>query len=216
MQTGIFGGTFNPIHLAHLRIAETVMHDCELDRLLFMPAAEPPHKEIAGATSFAHRRAMVEAAIKDRPGFFCSDLESRRKGKSFSVDTLEILRRENPDDRFYFIIGMDSWRDIASWREYQRIFGLTHLVIFPRPGVTLDEPLAPLPVASREEFCYADDSGRLRHSSGHELIFIRGEEFDIASTEIRSRVAAGEVIDKFVPPTVADYIAAHDLYRAAP
>ena len=93
MKTGILGGTFNPIHLAHLRIAEEVHQTLELDRTLFIPAAEPPHKDVAGEISFAHRLAMVEAAIKDYPAFQASDLELQRSGKSFSVDTLEILRQ---------------------------------------------------------------------------------------------------------------------------
>jgi nicotinate-nucleotide adenylyltransferase len=109
MKTGILGGTFNPIHLAHLRIAEEVRLACGLDRVLFMPAATPPHKPLADDIPFAHRYAMVEAAVADNPYFSGCDLEAQRPGKSYSVATLEILHDQFPEDEFYFIIGMDSW-----------------------------------------------------------------------------------------------------------
>jgi nicotinate-nucleotide adenylyltransferase len=213
MKTGILGGTFNPIHLAHLRIAEEVQQTCVLDRVLFIPAAEPPHKDIAGAVSFTQRLAMVEAAINNHPQFQSSDLEIRRSGKSFSVDTLEILRREDPQGEFYFIIGMDSYRDISSWKDFARIFSLSHLVIATRPDVLVRDPLDPLPVAMRKSFCYDDETGRILHNSGHELIFTKQTHLDISSTRIRCLRAAGQSIRHLVPSAVADYIEEHGLYR---
>ena len=93
MRTGIFGGTFNPIHLAHLRVAEEVREACGLDRVIFLPAALPPHKHSAADTPFHYRLAMVEAAIADHPGFIASDLESKRTGASYSVETLKALQQ---------------------------------------------------------------------------------------------------------------------------
>ncbi len=215
MKTGILGGTFNPIHLAHLRIAEEVQRACELDRVLFIPAAEPPHKDVAGEVSFRHRLAMVELAIKDHPCFYASDLEIRRSGKSFSVDTLEILRREDPAGERYFIIGLDSYRDIATWKDFARIFTLCHLVVTTRPGVTVAEPLAPLPVAMRQDFCYDEKAGRLQHKSGNYLIFLEETYLDISSTEIREGLASGRSIRHLVPRAVADYIEENGLYRIA-
>lgn len=109
MRTGIFGGTYNPIHLAHLRIAEEVREACRLDRVLFLPAPLPPHKLQKRTTPFRHRLAMVEAAVADHPKFFACDLESHRAGASYSVDTLEALQRLYPEDDLYFIIGLDSF-----------------------------------------------------------------------------------------------------------
>lgn len=213
MKTGILGGTFNPIHLAHLRIAEEVQQACQLDRVLFIPAAEPPHKTVAGEVSFQHRLAMVEVAIRNHPGFQASDLEIRRSGKSFSVDTLEILRREDPHGERYFIIGLDSYRDIASWKDFARIFSLSHLVVTSRPGVELSDPLAPLPVAVRKDFCYDEQAEKILHKSGNYLIFLKETHLDISSSQIRRLLAEGQSIRHLVPEGVADYIDAHHLYR---
>ncbi len=213
MKIGILGGTFNPIHLAHLRIAEEVQQACALDRLLFVPAAEPPHKDVAGEVSFEHRLAMVQASIREYPKFQVSDLEIQRRGKSFSVDTLEILRKQDPHGERYFIIGLDSYRDIASWKDFTRIFSLTHLVIMTRPGVLLSDPLEPLPVAAREDFCYDRETKNIRHKSGNNLIFLKGTNLDISSTKIRNMLRNGQSIRHLVAPAVADYIQEHDLYQ---
>jgi len=212
MRTGILGGTFNPIHLAHLRIAEEVHESCALDRVLFLPAATPPHKSVAENISFDHRLAMVRAAIADNPAFIASDLEGRRAGKSYSVQTLELLHREEPDDDFYFIIGMDSFRDLHLWKDYRRLFELTNLVVAERPGFEAEDPLQLLPVAIRGEFCY-DDSLNLRHRSGSAVIFFRERRLDISSTGIRRLVGEGRSIRYLVPPAVADYIDRNDLYQ---
>jgi nicotinate-nucleotide adenylyltransferase len=212
MRTGILGGTFNPIHLAHLRIAEEVRETCGLDRVLFIPAADPPHKTVAEEVPFAHRMAMVEAAIADNPYFTASDIEKRRQGKSFSVDTLKILRQEDPDGELFFIIGLDSYRDLTSWKEYARLFELAHVVVTTRPGIELQDPLTPLPVAVQGEFCYASGTGMIRHKSGNSLIFLTETRLDISSTEIRYKVADGASIRYLVTPAVAAYITQHDLY----
>lgn len=213
MRTGILGGTFNPIHLAHLRVAEEIREGCALDRVLFIPAALPPHKRTADAVPFPHRLAMVEAAIADNPAFEVSEIEARREGKSYSVDTLEILRRENPDDAFYFIIGMDSFRDLPTWREYRRLFELTNLVVASRPGVETENPLSFLPVALQGEFDYDKDFKKLKHRSGTEVIFLEETFLDISSTRIRRLVAEGQSIRYLVPDAVEGYIQQHGLYR---
>jgi nicotinate-nucleotide adenylyltransferase len=214
MRTGILGGTFNPIHQAHLRIAEEVREACALDQVLFIPAAIPPHKPVQAAP-FADRLAMVQAAIADHPDFRASDLEARRSGKSFSVDTLELLHQADPGGERFFIVGLDSFRDIATWKDYARIFTLAHLVVTARPGVDLPDPLAALPVAVRNDFCYDDQLKKLRHRCGNAVIFLEETRLDISSTLIRRKVADGASIRYLVPPAVAAYIAAHDLYRRA-
>src|SRR5512146_672373 len=103
MKIGIIGGTFNPIHIAHLRIAEEVRESFALDRVLFIPSASPPHKPLAGELSFRHRHAMAELAVRDNSRFAVSDLEGKRGGKSYSIDTLHALRSEYPSDEFFFI-----------------------------------------------------------------------------------------------------------------
>jgi nicotinate-nucleotide adenylyltransferase len=213
MRIGILGGTFNPIHLAHLRIAEEVREACSLDRVLFIPAADPPHKPVAEEVPFAQRLAMVEAAIADNPAFAASDLESHRTGKSYSVHTLEILRRDQPDQELFFIIGMDSFRDIGSWREYRRLFPLAHIVVAARPGIYSDDPQALLPVAIRGDFCYDAQSKTLLHRSGNRVIFLEETLLDISSTRIRRLAADGRSIRYLVTPAVEEYVSTHGLYR---
>jgi len=213
MRIGILGGTFNPIHIAHLRIAEEVREACRLDRVLFLPAASPPHKAVEESVSFAHRFAMVEAAISGNPAFAVSDMEARREGKSYSVTTLEILRRARPKDALFFIVGQDSFRDIATWKDYRSLFELAHLVVVSRPGVAQGAPQELVPVAIAEEFCYDSPAKKLRHKSGMSVIFREETFLDISSTRIRGLVAEGRSIRYLVPPAVEEYILLHGLYR---
>jgi len=215
MKTGILGGTFNPIHLAHLRIAEEVREACGLDRVLFLPAATPPHKALSGEVVFRHRLAMVRAAIADNPAFVASDLENRRGGKSYSVDTLDILRRESPGEEFFFIMGMDSFREIATWYEYARLFELCHIVVTARPGSSGGPPPALLPVAVADQFCYDGAAERLVHRSGFSVFFLEETFLDISSTRIRQLVAAGRSVRYLVPPAVESYLHHHALYQGS-
>lgn len=214
MKTGILGGTFNPVHLAHLAIAEEVKQAFQLERILFIPAAQPPHKDVAGEIPFRDRLAMVELAIQKIPGFEVSDLEIRRQGKSYSVDTLQVLKQEDPEGELYFIVGLDSYRDIATWKDCNRIFCLSHVVVTTRPGVQVDDPLAPLPVAIRKDFCYDERANKLRHKSGHCVYFLTKTKLDISSTGIRERLYLGLPVGHMIPPAVSDYIEKQKLYRS--
>ncbi len=214
MRIGILGGTFNPIHNAHRHIAEAALRHCHLDQVLFLPAAIPPHKEIAEEVSFGHRLAMVDLAIADNPAFTSSDLEAKRSGASFSVDTLRQLKEKQPDDEFFFIIGLDSFRDITTWKDYRRLFELTNIVVASRPGPGDDDPQQFLPVAIKDDFCYDDRSLKLRHKSGCELIFIHDTRLNISSTLIRQNVAQGKSISDYVSQPVIDYIQQTGLYRS--
>lgn len=216
MRTGILGGTFNPIHLAHLKIAEEVLRAFSLDQILFIPAADPPHKEVDQDVSFAHRFAMVEKAIAGQPLFTVSNLEQQRHGKSFSVDTLEVLSQKDPGGERYFIIGLDSYRDIASWKDFRKIFSLCHLVVLARPGVHLPDPLSPLPVAIRPDFWYDETSKKIIHKSGNCVYFLSKTFLDISSTQIRQRLNTGQPVDHLIPSCVAQYIEDHHLYGPSP
>lgn len=213
MRLGILGGTFNPVHNGHLRMAELAEQHCALERVLFLPAADPPHKPLAGAVAFADRLAMVEAALAGHARFVASDLEAQRPGKSYSVETLEWLHRLHPDDEFFFIIGGDSFRDIASWWEFARLFSLTHIVVIPRAGAALPhDPRGTLPVAMRGEFCYDAAAGVLRHQSGNQVILLAEYGPDISSTRIRALLAEKQSVSSLLPAAVANYINSHGLY----
>lgn len=213
-RLGIFGGAFNPIHLAHLRLAEEARERCGLDRVLFLPTADPPHKMLPEETpSFAHRLAMVAAAIAGNPAFGVSDLEGTRPGKNYSVKILERLRSLYPLCDFFFIVGMDSFRDLALWHDYRRLFSLTNLVVTRRPGVNHGDPLELLPVAVRPEFCYDPPSKMLTHASGTRVIFLEETYLDISSTCIRQLLLCGRSVRYLLPTPVAEYIEQHALYR---
>lgn len=212
MRIGILGGTFNPIHNGHLHIANEVLRSCSLDQVWFVPACLPPHKELAGAISFADRFAMVEAALVTTPHFIACDIEGRRGGRSYSVKTLEELRRLHPADEFTFIMGLDSFAEIGLWKSYERLFDLCHIVVAARPGFegSLERLL---PVAVKDRFCYDADALKLSGKSGFSVQLVEQTSADISSTEIRSRINAGESVDGLISAQVAEYIYQHQLYR---
>ena len=213
-RLGIFGGAFNPIHLAHLRLAEEAREYCQLDHVLFLPTVDPPHKTLPDESpSFAQRLAMVAVAIAGNPDFSVSNLEGSLPGKNYSVKILERLHSLYPDCDFFFLIGMDSFRDLATWYDYRRLFALTNLVVTRRPGVERDDLLACLPVAIRPEFCYDSGGKILRHVSGNRVIFLEETYLDISSTYIRQLLSGGRSVRYLLPTPVADYIEQHALYR---
>lgn len=198
-RIGILGGTFNPIHLGHLLIAQDALEQMTLDHVKFIPSATPPHKTAEVLANERDRLQMVKLAIRGNDRFEVDDLEIRRGGKSYTVDTLTELRRRNPKADFYFIIGADSLRELHLWREARRIVKLCTFVTVPRPGFEA-KPMVDrrLDAATRK---------RLRQH------VLRGHSCDIASREIRSRVASGRSIRYLVPDAVTDYIRRHGLYQ---
>jgi nicotinate-nucleotide adenylyltransferase len=198
-RIGILGGTFNPIHLGHLLIAQDAMEQMALDRVKFIPSATPPHKIPESLASERDRLQMIRLAIRGNDRFEVDDIEIRRGGKSYSVDTLLELRRRDPKADFYFIIGADSLRELHLWREAQRVVGLCTFVTVPRPGFEAKPMVDPrLDAATRK---------RLRQH------VLQGHTCDIASREIRSRVASGRSIRYLVPDAVTDYIRRRRLYQ---
>jgi nicotinate-nucleotide adenylyltransferase len=211
---GIFGGTFNPIHLGHLRAAEEVREAQQLDEMRFVSAALPPHKEPSGVLNPIHRLRMVELAIAGVPGFRVSRLEIDRAGPSYSIDTIRAVRAEVGDGvRLVFVLGLDAFRDFHTWKEHANIFGLCDVVVVTRPPGPSPLTLEDFPVAAREAFCYGRDGDEFRHRSGHVLTLQRITSLDISAAAIRARVAAGRSIRFLLPPAVEAYIAEHGLYR---
>lgn len=215
MRIGILGGTFNPIHNAHLRIAEESRDLFGLDKVIFIPAATPPHKPLVGELSFASRLAMVRLAVADNPFFTVSDMEGVRGGRSYSIDTLRALRLELPQDELFFIVGADSFNDISTWREYTAIFALCNMICVQRPGSTIKSLAKALPVAMAREFCYDAAAKRLSHSSGHGVYALDGVLLDISSSQIRLLSRGGRSIRYLVPDAVEHYIKEQRLYTDA-
>jgi len=215
MRLGILGGTFNPIHNAHLRIAEEARDLFDLDRVIFIPAATPPHKPQVGELSFVSRLEMVRLAVADNPQFGVSDMEGVRGGRSYSIDTLRELLVLYPQDELFFIVGADSFNDISTWREYAAIFGLCHVITVQRPGSTITSLAKALPVAIAGDFCYDSAAKRLNHSSGHSVYALDGVLLDISSSHIRHLVNNGRSIRYLLPDAVEHYIKEQRLYTDA-
>lgn len=211
MKIGIFGGTFNPIHHAHLRIAEEIREHFLLSRVIFVPAATPPHKPLADDLSFNERLRMVELAVQGNRFFSVSDMEGKREGKSYSIDTLHLLRKLYPGDELFFIMGSDSFAEFGSWKEYAAIFSCCNIVTITRPGSHISL-MGSLPVAIAHEFCYHDAERRLSHRSGYSVYSIEGTQLDISSTDIRSLIRKGRSIKYLVPESVERYIIQQRFY----
>ncbi|HKC51640.1 MAG TPA: nicotinate-nucleotide adenylyltransferase [Myxococcota bacterium] len=212
MKLGVLGGTFNPIHLAHLRLAEELRETLELERVLLIPAGEPALKrgDVAPA---AHRLEMVRRATASNPAFEVDDLELRRAGPSFTVDTLRTLRARHPTAALWFLVGTDTLPELESWREPERLSELASFAVATRPGYVggLRELLPRVLAAA-----FRDGARGLVHASGNELRAVPFTPLAISASEIRRRAGRGESIRYLVPDEVREYIAKHHLYRDEP
>ncbi len=212
-KLGVFGGTFNPIHLAHLRCAEEIAENFALDRVLFVPSGSPPHKS-AGIAPAEDRLAMVRLAVRGNPRFRASAIEVNRGGRSYSVDTLrELRRRFGAAVEIFFIVGMDAFLEIGTWREPEEVFALAHLVVISRPPYDGPPALGKLPIAVRRHICYRPTHrGRTNHT-GQQISFYRVTALEISASDVRNRVARGLSIRYLVPPPVESYIRRQALYQ---
>ena len=134
MKWGLFGGTFDPVHFGHLRAAQELAGMLGLDRVIFIPAARPPHKTEQAVTAFAHRAQMVSLAIAGNGSFSFSDVENKRPGKSYSIDTVRFFSESQADTELYFITGQDAFDGIASWYQWEKLLSMCHFVVMARPG----------------------------------------------------------------------------------
>ena len=199
---GILGGTFDPIHIAHLAVAEEAREAFELDRVLFIPAGIPPHKRTRTITPGADRLAMLELAIADNPAFAASRIELDRDGPSYTVDTLETLRSErlaagDPPD-LVLIVSAEAFADFAGWREPLRILALAKVAVAPRDGF----PDA-TPEAVARDFPGLEDR----------VVLLDGPRLRLSASDLRARAAAGRSLRYLVPDAVAAHIEDHALYR---
>lgn len=214
MKIGLFGGTFDPIHWGHLRSAEEVREAFRLDRVLFIPAANPPHRAAQPAAAARHRLEMVRLAVAGNPGFALSTVEMSRPGKSYSIDTLRYFtRRRSGKDTLYFILGLDAFREIGSWKDFRDIFPLCHLVVTSRAGCAEPMSLHGMPVAVRRWFCYDPDKKVYRHESGTHLYFIKITDIGISASGIRRLLRGKKSLRYLMPLEVAAYIKRRGLYQ---
>jgi nicotinate-nucleotide adenylyltransferase len=200
-RVGLLGGSFDPVHNGHLDIARAARDAHKLDALLFIPAAQQPHKTEPPGAPGEHRLAMIELAIANEPAFRASDCELDRPGPSYTIDTVRRFKRElGPGARLFFIIGSDSVDALPAWKEAESLLDLCTFVVAARPGDPLD---------------HIDElAGRLpdRHVRMLRDAAVESTHNPVSATEVRRRVAQGRPIGDLVPPPVAAYIANNHLY----
>lgn len=212
---GLFGGTFNPIHLGHLRSAEEIGESFELDQVIFIPASYPPHKEKEQILSAPLRSEMVRLAILDNPRFALSEVELQRPGKSYSVQTIGYFRqRFGEDAQLYFILGLDAFLEIKTWKDPAALFSLCHFVIMTRPGFEKNFSPEHLPVELEGDFCYDSRKGGYLHPSGFFIFPREITGLDISSTRIRENFQKGRSVKYLLPSSVEAFIYKNKLYQA--
>jgi nicotinate-nucleotide adenylyltransferase len=197
VKVGIVGGTFDPIHLGHVAMAEAAASCAGLDRVLLVPAGAPPHRAPATAPA-EDRLAMARLAAAGRQGLEVSDVELRRDGPSYTVDTLRALAGERPDAELYLVLGWDAARELRSWHEPESVQRLARLVVVSRPGY---------PTPGERDLAGAGiDPGR--------VVLCDVRTPDVESTDVRRLAAAGESLAGLLDPAVESYVRSHGLYRA--
>lgn len=194
---GIIGGTFDPIHFAHLYIADEAKASLELDKIIFMPNGNPPHKSLKKVSEASIRYEMVSEGIKDFKGFTVSDYEIKKNGPSFTYETLQAFKQE--DVELFFITGADCLMDLEKWKNIKEIFKVSNFVVFSRPGFTYET------LKEQKEY--------IEKKYNTNIIFLNLKDLDISSTDIRERIRLGRNVKFFLPNSVLDIIERERLYK---
>jgi len=213
--TGLFGGTFNPIHCGHLKAAEEVLKYFSLDRIFFIPSYIPPHKNKKEVVSAQHRLKMVEIACKSQPKFQVSEVEARKPEPSYSIVTLKKLKEIFPGDKFYFIVGSDAFLEIETWRDYKQLLKECSFIVVSRPGFKLKSLRKVINNIGGETFITPEKplAPGEKVSVGKAVYYLEIDSVDISSSEIREKLQAGLPITGLVPAGVEGYIHQNNLYR---
>ncbi|OPY70527.1 MAG: Nicotinate-nucleotide adenylyltransferase [Syntrophorhabdaceae bacterium PtaU1.Bin034] len=205
MGVGLFGGTFDPVHMGHLRIAEEVRERFSLEKIYFIPARVQPLKQQVRTAGADDRVRMIEMAIRNNRFFRTSTVEIKRGGISYSIDTVKLFSRRFDD--IYFLVGMDAFADIGLWKGYRELFFYAHFIVMMRPGGKVEG----LPGSLKGEAQPVDDS-TWEHVSGKRIYFHAITQLDISSTTIRELSKNGKSIKYLVPYSVERYIMKRGLY----
>ncbi len=197
-KIGIMGGTFNPIHYGHLFLAENAFEQLNLDKILFMPSKNPPHKEKPQQVLDEQRVEMVKLAICNNPHFEISTFEMDRKGMTYTAHTLTLLKDENPDTDYYFILGADSLFMLQSWKDPQVIFNKCTIVAASRDHALEED------IQKHIDFLYEEYNAR--------VLQVKMPTIQLSSGDIRKRISEGKSIRYYIPESVMEYIEQHGLY----
>ena len=211
-RIGVFGGSFNPIHFGHLLVADELCETLALDRLIFVPAAQPPHKPAAELAAAPHRYRMTALAVDEHPRFEVSDIELRRAGPSYTVDTLTQLA---PQGTLHLLIGSETFLDLLAWREPRQIARLARLVVVPRNGTGFD-PHAPDAQKVLKELglpSFVSVGQAQREGTSEAPLLVYAASLPISGSDLRRRAREGRSLAYRMPEVVAAYIRDHGLYR---
>jgi len=210
MGRAIFGGTFDPVHLGHLRSAAEARERLGVSRLDLMPCHIPVHRQSPG-TSSAHRLAMLKLGLSQEPGIGLDEREMKRNAPSYSIESCEELRKEmREDEPLFMLLGTDTFSQFTTWYRWQDIMSLCHLVVITRPGSSTDYPPA---VSSLLQASMVDQVASMRVQPGGYIMPMALTPWDISATDIREKLAAGESVRYLLPDDVIEYIDEHGLYR---
>ena len=215
-RLGILGGTFNPIHFGHLAAAEEVRDRLKLEKIIFIPSFLPPHKIDEDIPAAVQRQEMVRLAIRGNAHFIVSDMEIRRGGRSYTIDTIEAMRQAHPGSELYFLTGLDSFLEIGTWQEWDRLLTLSSFVVLSRERYRFRDiaQLGFLDVPERELSALDDrEKDQVVITTGNIRVYLERIPFyDISSTDIRTRVREGRSIKYHLPEAVENYIIENKLY----
>ena len=211
MRVGLFGGSFNPIHFGHLRAAEEVREMLQLDLCYFVPAASPPHKAEGELAPADHRLQMVRLATKGNRHFMVSDVEIRRAGRSYTIDTARhFLSTLRSPANIFVMMGSDQFLELETWKDCDELTRLCSIAVHTRLREGESAPHVSLAALGR--FGYTRDQDHYTNSRGQTLSFVQTTYFPISATQIRLKIQKGESINYLLPGDVADYIRRHSLY----
>lgn len=201
---GIFGGTFDPIHYGHIRTSIEVQQALTLDRLVYVPASIPPHRQ-APQASAQQRLHMVELAVKEYPFIAVDDCEIGRLGPSYTVDTLQWQHEHWPDTTLCLVVGVDAYNDMQNWHQWQRLFQLAHVVVMQRPGWSLT-------VSDTSVAEVVSNTAALRQAQHGLIIAVDVEPVNISATEIRNKIANNEDVSAWLPAASYEYLLSNHIY----
>lgn len=213
-RIGLFGGTFNPIHSGHLKAAACVREKFDLKKVLFVPSFIPPHKTTSEIAAPEHRLKMVELALTFYPWLEPSSVEIEARGKSYSILTLEKIKKLYPEARIFFILGIDAFLEIDTWKDYGELLEQCIFLVISRPGYRLQQALNVLGGQYRERMFRIPGSMKVieRELGIHKIFLLSVKTPDIASSEIRKKIKKGESLRGLVPESVENYIKENKLY----
>ena len=219
-KVGLFGGTFDPIHIGHLQVAIDILQQFKLDNIHFIPCAIQPHKTNGPLASGLNRLEMLKLALHAHQRFDISDVEIQRQGHSYTIDTLNYFSKTlSPGTALHFIIGIDAFLEIDDWKSFEKLFDLATFIVMARPGFgnSVDDALRTAADFTQRRISpdyRLDDLGdRLCHPSKNSICLASVRQINIASSQIRQRIRHGESIENWVNPDVANYIEDKGLYR---